>query len=727
MLSAARVPLFFWAEAIATACFTQNRSLVIPRHEKTPYHIINDRKPSVKFFHIFGSICYIVRYGKNLDKMKEKDVDDIVSVLLLMLCYFCRHLMLSSPLFFVKTFNIKLSELNSQLDAGQDRENIAKTFAMPYEALPMVTSLGGGEGSMQQKLQELMDMCTSLQRGMDQGEDLLVVDTVKDSDKSADKGSDSTDEMANVLGVSPAVAATSGSFPTPAIFTTASVATPTTRVTRYLKGVVTGSSSLISINILIISKKEKGKWKITKPEQPSKEKVLEQMSVQLAKDLEAKFAQEDQIIREQVERDSEIARIHAKRELKMMIAELDKSNEMVVKYLSKYEQAKGGLSHDEKVELIDELLMYQRHLAQIKKYKAQQNKPATKSERRNFYMLILRSNAGWKAKDFKEMTVEQIEEKFIPMFKKLKTAKALGTKPTQEQQSEEPKELSKEELKKMMELVPIEELYIEALQSLVKETCSTTKVTNKKAKKLWVELKRLYEPDFRDPLWALQSVSINVPTADVYIAKMFSTVEDFALLHEDKIYSELKTRAYTDSAQVLTVSTDVAVASISYDTVCAFIVTHPNGYQIKYKDISQIDDDEIEEMDIKWNMDMLSMRANRFLKKTSKKITIQGSNVANFDKSKVECFNCHKMGHFATECRSPRSQHRGKRASYKKDPKVEEPAPKAMIAIDGIGWDWSYMTEEDEASNNHALVTDEEEVPTEYALMAKSSSISDNE
>nr|GFB60088.1 retrovirus-related Pol polyprotein from transposon TNT 1-94 [Tanacetum cinerariifolium] len=58
--------------AIATACFTQNRSLVIPRHEKTPYHIINERKPSVKFFHIFGSVCYIVRDGENLDKMKEK-------------------------------------------------------------------------------------------------------------------------------------------------------------------------------------------------------------------------------------------------------------------------------------------------------------------------------------------------------------------------------------------------------------------------------------------------------------------------------------------------------------------------------------------------------------------------------------------------------------------------------------------------------------------------------
>nr|GEW75262.1 putative ribonuclease H-like domain-containing protein [Tanacetum cinerariifolium] len=72
MLSAAKVPLFFWDEAIATTCFTQNRSLVIPRHEKTSYHIIDGRKLSVKFFHIFGSLCYIVGDRKNFNKMKEK-------------------------------------------------------------------------------------------------------------------------------------------------------------------------------------------------------------------------------------------------------------------------------------------------------------------------------------------------------------------------------------------------------------------------------------------------------------------------------------------------------------------------------------------------------------------------------------------------------------------------------------------------------------------------------
>nr|GEU86297.1 hypothetical protein [Tanacetum cinerariifolium] len=95
----------------------------------------------------------------------------------------------------------------------------------------------------------------------------------------------------------------------------------------------------------------------------------------------------------------------------------------------------------------------------------------------------------------------------------------------------------------------------------------------------------------------------------------------------------------------------------------------PNGSQFKYKDISHIDDEDIEEIDIKWNLALLSMRADR-------------------------------------------SQDRGKKESYKKDPKVEEPTPKAIKAIDGIGWDWSYMAEEDEASNNHAVVADEEEVPT---------------
>ncbi|GJS64976.1 retrovirus-related pol polyprotein from transposon TNT 1-94 [Tanacetum coccineum] len=72
MLLASKLSLFFWVEAIATVCYTQNRSIIIPTHEKTAYHIINDRKPSIKHLHIFGCTCYLTRDGENLDKMKEK-------------------------------------------------------------------------------------------------------------------------------------------------------------------------------------------------------------------------------------------------------------------------------------------------------------------------------------------------------------------------------------------------------------------------------------------------------------------------------------------------------------------------------------------------------------------------------------------------------------------------------------------------------------------------------
>nr|GFB20837.1 ribonuclease H-like domain-containing protein [Tanacetum cinerariifolium] len=131
-------------------------------------------------------------------------------------------------------------------------------------------------------------------------------------------------------------------------------------------------------------------------------------------------------------------------------------------------------------------------------------------------------------------------------------------------------------------------------------------------------------------------------------------------------------------------------------------------------DINQIDEDDMEEMDIKWNMALLSIRADKFWKRTGKKISIQGSDVAGFDKSKVESFNYHKMGHFARECRAPRSQERGRKESYRQGSKAKEKTPKALLDIDGVGWDWSYMANEGE---DHALVADAE-APTEFALMA---------
>nr|GFD35521.1 hypothetical protein [Tanacetum cinerariifolium] len=75
------------------------------------------------------------------------------------------------------------------------------------------------------------------------------------------------------------------------------------------------------------------------------------------------------------------------------------------------------------------------------------------------------------------------------------------------------------------------------------------------------------------------------------------------------------------------------------------------------------------------------------------------------------------MGHFARECRAPRSQERGRKESYRQGSKAEEKSSKALITINGVGWDWSYIANEED----HALVADGE-APTKSALMANTES-----
>ncbi|GJR89649.1 retrovirus-related pol polyprotein from transposon TNT 1-94 [Tanacetum coccineum] len=72
MLIFSRLPEFLWAEAVATACFTQNRSIIHTRHNKTPYELSRGRKPNVEYFHVFGSLCYPTNDRDDLGKMKLK-------------------------------------------------------------------------------------------------------------------------------------------------------------------------------------------------------------------------------------------------------------------------------------------------------------------------------------------------------------------------------------------------------------------------------------------------------------------------------------------------------------------------------------------------------------------------------------------------------------------------------------------------------------------------------
>ncbi|GKC66267.1 putative ribonuclease H-like domain-containing protein [Tanacetum coccineum] len=72
MLIFSRLPEFLWAEAVSTACFTQNRSIIHTRYNKTPYELLHGRKPNVEYFHVFGSLCYPTNDRDDLGKMKPK-------------------------------------------------------------------------------------------------------------------------------------------------------------------------------------------------------------------------------------------------------------------------------------------------------------------------------------------------------------------------------------------------------------------------------------------------------------------------------------------------------------------------------------------------------------------------------------------------------------------------------------------------------------------------------
>nr|GEV58609.1 ribonuclease H-like domain-containing protein [Tanacetum cinerariifolium] len=143
---------------------------------------------------------------------------------------------------------------------------------------------------------------------------------------------------------------------------------------------------------------------------------------------------------------------------------------------------------------------------------------------------------------------------------------------------------------------------------------------------------------------------------------------------------------------------------LSDDVICAFLTSQPNSSQLVNKDLEQIYPDNLEEIYLKWKMAMLTMRERRFLKKTSKKLTVKGNKIIGFDKSNVKCYNCHKRGHFASKCRAPRHQDNKQKESTKRNVHVEIPASTALVSCDGLGgYDWSDQVEEEEFENKHII------------------------
>ncbi|GJU59557.1 putative ribonuclease H-like domain-containing protein [Tanacetum coccineum] len=169
--------------------------------------------------------------------------------------------------------------------------------------------------------------------------------------------------------------------------------------------------------------------------------------------------------------------------------------------------------------------------------------------------------------------------------------------------------------------------------------------------------------------------------------------------------------ATTASTQATAVNS-TTIDNLSDAVICAFFASQPNSPKLDNKDLQQIHPDDLEEMDLRWQMAMLTMRARRFLKKTGRKFSVNGNETIGFDKSKVKCYNCHKRGHFARECRAPRNQENKNRENTRRVVPEETTTSNAFVSYDGSGFDWSDQAEEG---------------PTNFALMAYSSTSSNSE
>nr|GEX19338.1 hypothetical protein [Tanacetum cinerariifolium] len=201
----------------------------------------------------------------------------------------------------------------------------------------------------------------------------------------------------------------SGSIPTTSTPAKGSVPTASEEVP-------TASPVFATATVVTPVTRRKGKEVMVEFETPKKLKVQEQIDAQVARELEEQLAREDQRRAEQIARDAEIARIHAEEELQIMISGLDRNNETIAKYLEEYQQFSSKLPMERRIELISDL----------------------------------------------GMTFEEIEAKFNSVWKQMEDFIPIGSK--EEAERIKRKEVPKEKVKEMMQLVPIEEVYVEALQ-----------------------------------------------------------------------------------------------------------------------------------------------------------------------------------------------------------------------------------------------------------------------
>nr|GEY31277.1 ribonuclease H-like domain-containing protein [Tanacetum cinerariifolium] len=288
--------------------------------------------------------------------------------------------------------------------ADQDRTTIAKSSTLPHDSATRVTSFAAAQEVEINKLKERVKLLEDGKGMVAEGsrddapikgrrldEDEVATERVSsdieeirldEGEVAAEKVSDDTEEMATVL-ITMDAASVLSSGGVQVVPTTAAVAPSNVSISTGSGVVPTVSTTISTATPIFATATTVTPYTMRK----GKEKMVE---------------------------------THTPKKKKRMIAGLDRSNETIAKHLEEYDQAVAELIIGERIELISEFVKYQDHYSNILKYQAQQRKSRTKKQKIDFYMAVIKNNLGWKVKDFKEMSFEEVEAKFKTVWEQIK-------------------------------------------------------------------------------------------------------------------------------------------------------------------------------------------------------------------------------------------------------------------------------------------------------------------